>query len=106
MSAIYDLFGAIDFPDVKLRRNGEETSEIIIKLRSKIDAMKSDVTHHTLISTCKLMKVSVSKYFSKVFAKIVRGCTDYSSMLHAPHEHGFVLINTKCLTITKSGDRG
>ncbi len=37
--------------------------------------------YHTLISTCKLMKVSVSEYFSKVSAKIVRGCTDYASML-------------------------
>ncbi len=134
-------------PDgIKLRRNNDETSEIIIKLRSKIDAMKADghppmggllekavdyldsfwdrimayrnngrysidnniaerfmkplvnerkdscffgsdkmanvsAVYHTLISTCKLMKVSVCEYFSKVFAKIVRGCTDYSSML-------------------------
>ncbi len=37
--------------------------------------------YYTLISICRLMKVSVSEYFSKVFAKIVRGCTDYSSML-------------------------
>ncbi len=27
------------------------------------------------------MKVSVSDYFSKLFAEIVRGCTDNSSML-------------------------
>lgn len=132
--------------EIKVRRNDEKTSEIIIRLRSKIDALKSDghpprgelmdkaiayldsfwkqimayrnsgrysidnniaerfmkrlvnerknsyfygsdrmanvsAVYHTLISTCKLMKVSVSEYFSKVFAKIVRGCTDYTSML-------------------------
>lgn len=132
--------------EIKQRRNNEQTLEIIIKLRSKIDAMKADghppmsellekaiayldtfwdrimayrkngrysidnniaerfmkplvnerknsyfcgsdkmanvsAVYHTLISTCKLMKVSVSEYFSKVFAKIVRGCTDLNSML-------------------------
>ena len=132
--------------EIKERRNNEETSEIIIKLRSKIDALKSDghpprgelmdkaiayidsfwkqimayrnngrysidnniaerfmkplanerknsyfygsdkmanvsAVYHTLISTCKLMKVSVTEYFSKAFAKIVRGCTDYASLL-------------------------
>jgi len=132
--------------EIKLRRNDEHTSEIIVKLRSKIDAMKAEdyppmsgllekavnyldsfrkqimayrkngrysidnniaerlmkllvnerknsyfygsdrmanvsAIYHTLISTCKLMKVSVSEYFSKVFSKIVRGCTDCSSML-------------------------
>lgn len=132
--------------EIKQRRNDEKTTEIIIKLRSKIDALKSDshpprgelmdkaiayldsfwkqimayrnngrysidnniaerfmkplanerknsyfygsdkmanvsAVYHTLISTCKLMKVSVTEYFSKVFAKIVRGCTDYASLL-------------------------
>ena len=132
--------------EIKLRRNDLQTSEIIIKLRSKIDAIRSgdhppvsgllgkavdyldsfwnrimayrsngrysidnnmaerfmkplvnerknsyfygsdrmanvSAVYHTLISTCRLMKVSVSEYFSKVFAKIVRGCTDLNSML-------------------------
>lgn len=132
--------------EIQQRRNDEKTSEIIIKLRSKLDAMKADghppmsellekavdyidsfwkqimayrnngkysidnniaerfmkplvnerknsyfygsdrmanvsAVYYTLISTCKLMKVSVTEYFSKVFAKIVRGCTDYASLL-------------------------
>lgn len=132
--------------DIKQRRNDKKTTEIIIKLRSKIDALKSNghpprgelmdkavnyldsfwkqimayrnngrysidnniaerfmkplanerknsyfygsdkmanvsAVYHTLISTCKLMKLSVTEYFSKVFAKIVRGCTDYASLL-------------------------
>lgn len=132
--------------EIKIRRNDEKTSEIIIRLRSKIDALKADghpprgglmdkaiayldsfwkqimayrnngrysidnnmaerfmkplanerknsyfygsdrmanvsAVYHTLISTCRLMKVSVTEYFSKVFAKIVRGCTDYASLL-------------------------
>ncbi len=36
---------------------------------------------HTLISTYRMMKVSVSEYFRKVYAMIVRGCTDPTSML-------------------------
>lgn len=132
--------------EIKQRRNDMTTSEIVIRLRSKISAMKvgghppmsqllekvidyfdsfwkqimayrnngkysidnniaerfmkplvnerknsyfygSDrmanvsAVYHTLISTCKLMKVPVSEYFSKVFAKIVRGCNDYASLL-------------------------
>ncbi|MCM1141104.1 MAG: hypothetical protein NC453_21255, partial [Muribaculum sp.] len=59
--------------------------------------VNASAVYHTLISTCKLMKVSVtemqsirrkpilivfiSQYFSKVFAKIVRGCTDNASLL-------------------------
>lgn len=132
--------------EIKKRRNSFETNEIIINLRSKIDAMKAEghpprselldkavnyldsfwnqimayrndgrysidnniaerfmkplanerknslfygsdrmahtsTIYHTLISTCIQMKVSVSEYFSKLFAKIVRGCTDAVSML-------------------------
>lgn len=132
--------------EIRQRRNDTATSEIIIKLRSKLNALKADghppmngllekavdyldsfwkqimayrnngkysidnniaerfmkpmvnerknsyfygsdrmanvtAVYHTLISTCKLMKVSVSEYFSKVFAKIVRGCADYTSLL-------------------------
>ncbi len=37
--------------------------------------------YQTLISTCRQMKVSVSEYFDKLFAKIVRGCTDTACML-------------------------
>lgn len=37
--------------------------------------------YHTIISTCKLMKLSVFEYFSKVFAKIVCGGTDLNNML-------------------------
>ncbi len=37
--------------------------------------------YNTLISTCRQMKVSVSEYFDKLFAKIVRGCTDTACML-------------------------
>ncbi|MCM1141639.1 MAG: transposase [Muribaculum sp.] len=37
--------------------------------------------YHTLISTCIQMKASVSEYFGKLFAKIVRGCTYAASML-------------------------
>lgn len=132
--------------EIKRRRNDEKTAEIVIKLRSKIDALKSEghpprgelmekamayldsfwkqimayrnngrysidnniaerfmkplanerknsyfygsdkmanvsAIYHTLISTCRLLKVSVTEYFSKVFAKIVRGCTDYTGLL-------------------------
>lgn len=35
----------------------------------------------TLISTCKIMKVSAYEYLRKVFGKIVRGCTDMTSLL-------------------------
>lgn len=132
--------------EIKKRRNNEETSSIIITLRSKIDAMLADghpprselldkavnyidsfwkqimayrndgrysidnnvaerfikpltgerknslfygsdrmahvsTIYHTLISTCKQMKVSASEYLYKLFAKIVRGCTDMASLL-------------------------
>lgn len=132
--------------EIKKRRNSVVTNEIVIKLRSKIVAMKAEghpprselldnavnyldsfwkqilayrndgrysidnniaerfmkplanerknslfygsdrmahtaTIYHTLISTCIQMKASVSEYFSKLFAKIVRGCTDAVSML-------------------------
>ncbi len=131
---------------IKDRRNDDETNEIVIMLRSKIDAMKAEghpprselldkavnyldsfwkqimkyrkngrysidnnvaerfikpyvnerknslfygsdkmahisTIYQTLISTCRMLKVSVSEYFDKLFAKIVRGCTDTASML-------------------------
>ncbi len=132
--------------EIKDLRNNDETNEIVIMLRSKIDAMKADghpprselldkavsyldsfwkqimkyrnngrysidnnvaemfikpyvnerknslfygsdkmahvsTIYHTLISTCRMLKVSVTEYFDKLFAKIVRGCTDMASML-------------------------
>lgn len=132
--------------DIKRRRNNDETNEIVIMLRSKIDAMKAEghpprselldkavsyldafwkqimayrkngrytidnniaerfikpyvnerknslfygsykmanvsAIYRTLISTCRQLKVSVSEYFDKLFAKIVRGCTDTAGML-------------------------
>lgn len=132
--------------EIKQHRKNNETNEVIIKLRSKIDAMKAEghpprselldkavsyldsfwtqimayrndgrysidnniaerfmkpfanerknslfygsdrmahtsTIYHTLISTCIQMKASVSEYFGKLFAKIVRGCTDAVSML-------------------------
>lgn len=44
---------------------------------------RADVSalYHTLISTCRQLKVSVTEYFGKLFAKIVRGCKDTASML-------------------------
>lgn len=132
--------------EIYRRRNNDETSEIVIMLRSKIDAMKAEghpprselldkavcyldsfwkqimayrkngrysidnniaerfikplvnerknslfhgsdrradvsALYHTLISTCRQLKVSVTEYFGKLFAKIVRGCKDTASML-------------------------
>lgn len=142
--------------EISQRRNNEETSEIIIRLRSKISALTSEghpprgelmekavryldsfwkqimayrnngrysidnniaerfikplanerknslfygsdkmanvsAVYHTLFSTCRLMKVSVSEYFSKVFAKIVRGCTDLTTLL--PMDMGLSVNN-------------
>ena len=127
--------------EIKMMRNGEHATELVIRLRSKVDSMKSaehpprsemldkavhymddfwnqlfayrnggrytiDNTiaerfmrpisgerknslfyggakmagiasvYRTLISTCQLMKVSVTEYFQKVFRKIVAGYGD------------------------------
>lgn len=132
--------------EIKKRRNNEETTGIIITLRSAVDALKADghpplpelldkavnyldcfwkqimayrnngrysidnnvaerfikplanerknslfhgsdrmahvaTIYHTLISTCRQMKISASEYFGKLFAKLVRGCTDMASLL-------------------------
>ena len=37
--------------------------------------------YRTLISTCQLMKVSVTEYFQKVFRKIVAGYGDLTNLL-------------------------
>lgn len=132
--------------EIKAMRNGDRTNELVIRLRSKIDSMKSaghpprselldkavsymddfwtqlfayrkdgrysiDNTlaerfmrplagerknslfygsgkmagiasvYHTLISTCRLMKVSVTEYFRKVFRMIVTGYDNLTSLL-------------------------
>lgn len=133
--------------EIKAMRNGERTTELIIRLRSKIDELKSPDHHpplsemlakavrymdefwkpifayrndgrysidntlvercqraisgerknslfygsgkmaeissvyRTLISTCRLMKVSVSEYFNKVFRKLVAGCDNLTTLL-------------------------
>ena len=132
--------------EIRKRRNNDETSEIVIRLRSKIDAMKAEghpprselldkavsyldsfwkqimayrnngrysidnnvaerfikplanerknslffgsdkmahvsTVYHTLISTCRQLKISATRYLGKLFAKLVRGCTDYTSLL-------------------------
>lgn len=134
-------------PDrIKMMRNGDYTSSLIIRLRSKIDSMKGtehpprsemlekavrymddfwlqlfayrkdgrysiDNTiaerfmrpvsgerknslfygsgrmaetasvYRTLISTCRLMKVSVCEYFHKVFRQLVSGCDNMANLL-------------------------
>lgn len=132
--------------EIKMMRNGEQATELVIRLRSKIDSMKSaehpprsemldkavhymddfwtqlfayrndgrytiDNTiaerfmrpisgerrnslfygsakmagiasvYRTLISTCQLMKVSVTEYFQKVFRKIVAGYDNLTNLL-------------------------
>lgn len=132
--------------EIKKRRNDETTAEIVIRLRSKIDAMMAEghpprselldkavsyldsfwkqimayrnngrysidnnvaerfmkplanerknslffgsdkmahvsTIYHTLISTCRQLRISVPQYFGKLFARLVRGCTDMVSLL-------------------------
>lgn len=132
--------------EIKTMRNGAQVSELVIRLRSKIDSMKSSKhpprselldkavnymddfwkqlfayrndgrytidntlaerfmrplsgerknslfygsarmagiasVYHTLISTCRLMKVSVTEYFQKVFRMIVTGYDNLTSLL-------------------------
>ena len=132
--------------EIKMMRNGEHATELVIRLRSKVDSMNSaehpprsemldkavhymddfwnqlfacrndgrytiDNTiaerfmrpisgerknslfygsakmagiasvYRTLISTCQLMKVSVTEYFQKVFRKIVAGYDDLTNLL-------------------------
>jgi len=132
--------------EIKKRRNDDETTEIVISLRSKINAMMAEAhpprselldkavsyldsfwkqimayrnngrysidnnvaerfikplanerknslffgsdkmahvstIYHTLISTCRQLKISVPQYLGKLFAKLVRGCQDYTSLL-------------------------
>lgn len=47
--------------------------------------------YHTLISTCRLMKVSVTEYFRKVFRMIVTGYDNLTSLL--PMNMGLAVNN-------------
>lgn len=142
--------------EIKMMRNGTQVNELVIRLRSKIDSMKSaghpprsemldkalhymddfwkqlfayrndgrysiDNTlaerfmrpisgerknslfygsakmagvasiYRTLISTCRLMKVSVTEYFRKVFRMIVAGCDNLTNLL--PMNMGLAVNN-------------
>lgn len=142
--------------EIKAVRNGDRTNELVIRLRSKIDSMKSEghpprsellekavgymddfwtqlfayrkdgrysidnsiaerfmrpisgerknslfygsakmagiaSVYRTLISTCQLMKVSVTQYFQKVFRMIVAGYDNLTTLL--PMNMGLAVNN-------------
>lgn len=145
LEAHYERLG-LSAAEIVKRRKGEETSEIVIRIRSKLGAMMAEghpprsellekavrylndfwtqlfayrkngrytidntlaerymrpisgerknslfygsgkmagiaAVYHTLISTCRFMKVSVSEYFRKAFRAIVAGCDNMANLL-------------------------
>lgn len=95
------------------RRQGLETKELLIRLRSLLlaerairplttqrknmihfgsdEGAKMAAVYHSIIATVKLQGKSVWEYLGKFFVKIVEGCRDFASLL--PKNIGLQLPN-------------